>query len=95
MNYIKNDYEKHVISIGSPGSIERVKIQYPKLIEQLNSLYFESYDSGSRRVDLAVEIIRQVGITSDLETSSILKASKYGEEVSGSVTDMVCSFMRN
>ena len=91
MNHVTNDYGQTVIAVGAPGSIERVKVERPKLIDQLNSLYFQAYDSPGRAVDEAVEMMRADGIRSELETSSLLKSSHYGEERPGSVTDLVCS----
>jgi hypothetical protein len=91
MNHTTDDYGRTVISVGAPGSIERMKVERPKLIDRLNSLYFEAYNSPGRAVDCAVELIRNAGIRSELETASLLKASCYGEEPRGSVTDIVCS----
>ena len=92
MNHVTDDYGRIVVSVGAPGSIERVKVERPKLIDRLNSLYFQAYNSPGRAVDCAVEMIRAAGIRSELETASVLKASHYGEEIPGSVTDLVCSF---
>jgi hypothetical protein len=91
MNHVTDDYGRTAVAVGAPGSIERAKIERPKLIDRLNSLYFQAYDSPGRAVDCAVEMIRAAGIRSELETASILKASAYGEERPGSVTDLVCS----
>jgi len=92
MNHVIDDYGRIVVAVGAPGSIERAKVERPKLIDRLNSLYFQAYDFPGRAVDCAVEMIRAAGIRSELETASILKASAYGEERPGSVTDLVCSF---
>jgi hypothetical protein len=94
MNYVENDYGNMVIAVGAPGSLKRLEVQYPKLISELNDLYYESYDEHGRRVDLAVEMIRRTGIVSESETSFLLKTSKYGDELPGSVTSMVCGFNR-
>ena len=91
MNHVTDDYGRSVVAVGAPGGIERVKVERPKLIERLNSLYFQSYGSPGRAVDEAVDMIRAAGIRSELETVSLLKASHYGEERPGSVTDLVCS----
>lgn len=91
MNHVTNDYGKTVPAVGAPGSIERVKVERPKLIDQLNSLYFRAYESPGRAVDEAVEMVRAAGIRSELEAMSVLKASHYGEEKPGGVTDIVLS----
>ena len=90
MNHTTNDYGQTVIAVGAPGSIARAKVERPRLIERLNALYFSAYDSPGRAVDEAVEAIRAEGITDERETATILKASHYGEEQVGSVTDIVC-----
>ena len=91
MNYIVDDYGKTVIAIGAPGSVERAKVQYPKLIDNLNALYFSAYESPGRAVDEAIEKIRAAGINSPLETKSVLQASNYANEPSGSVTSLTLS----
>jgi hypothetical protein len=91
MNHIVDDYGKTVIAVGAPGSIERAKIQYPKLIDELNALYFSAYESPGRAVDEAIEKIRAAGISSPLETKSILQASSYANEPKGSVTSLTLS----
>lgn len=35
MNYIENDKNESVIAVGAPGSIARVTVQYPKLLEKM------------------------------------------------------------
>lgn len=91
MNSIKNDLGQNVVSIGAPASIERVKIEYPKLISRLNSLYEQSYGSYGRAVDLAISMIKDAGVKSELETASLLRASRYAEELKGSATSLVLS----
>ena len=95
MNYTTNDYGQRVIAVGAPGSIERAKVERPKLVELLNRLYFNAYESPGKAVDEAVEAIRAEGITDERETATILKASHYGEEQPGSVTDIVCRIANN
>jgi len=90
MNHVVDDYGNTVIAVGAPGSIERVKVEYPKLIERLTSLYWQAYESPGCAVDEAIEMIRAEGVTSELETVSLLKASQYGQEPHGSVTHIVC-----
>ena len=91
MNYLTDDYGRSVISVGSPASVERVKVEYPKLINNLNSLYYSAYDCAGKAVDEAVQLVRDAGITSKMETNSILMASCYGQEPRGSVTQLVLS----
>lgn len=79
MNHVKNDRGEIVIAIGAPASIARVKVEYPELINQLNSIF--SFDLPRRAIDEAIEAIRAKGITSYLETNSLLKASHYGKEM--------------
>jgi D-arabinose 1-dehydrogenase-like Zn-dependent alcohol dehydrogenase len=78
MNYIIDDYGRQVIAVGAPGSTERMKVQYPKLINSLNSLYLQAHNSHFRAIDEALELIRETGIRSKLETTSLLQASHYG-----------------
>ena len=95
MNHTTNDYGQSVIAVGAPGSIERAKVERPRLIERLNGLYFNAYESPGRAVDEAVEMIRAEGITDERETATLLKVSHYGEEQPGSVTDLVCRIANN
>lgn len=39
MNYIKNDKGEMVIAVGAPGSLARLRCQYPKLRERVNVLW--------------------------------------------------------
>ena len=89
MNYVKDDYGRTVIAVGAPGSIARAKVERPRLIKWLNELYFNAYESPGRAIDEAVETIRDEGIADERETATILKASHYGKEQAGSVTDLV------
>jgi len=88
MNTVKNDKGQWVTAIGAPGSIERVKVEYPALIDDLNRIYIEGgYGNG---IDRAIELIRERGVTSYLEANSLLSASLYStDKGTGSVFDMV------
>ena len=90
MNHIIDDRGTSVISIGAPGSLARVKVQWPRLIERLNALYFSAYESHGKAIDEAVEMIRDSGITSEMETTNIILSSHYKDEPIGSVTHIVC-----
>ena len=81
MNSIKNDKGEMVTAIGAPGSIERVKVKWPALIEKLNTIYKDALGHEYSHVwflNEAIEMIRNAGIKSSLETSSILSATLYG-----------------
>ncbi len=91
MNYIKNDFGVLVLSVGAPCSVERVKVEYPKLIYSINSLYWDAVCESlpGHSVDIAVRMIRDAGISSPLETRSILQASAYSQEGPDTVTALV------
>ncbi len=91
MNQTKNDSGQWVDAVGAPASVERVKVEYPALIDRINSLYFQSCGSPGRAVDEAVQMIRDAGIKGTLETRSVLLASAYSQEGPGSVTQLVSS----
>lgn len=80
VNHVVNDKGETVISIGAPGSIERAKIQWPALIENLNRLYSSAYESYGKAIDDAYQMIRDAGVKGRMETDSILMASDYRNE---------------
>ena len=43
-NMIKNDLGETVWAVGAPGSIERIKCEYPNLIEHLNGVHLIGSD---------------------------------------------------
>lgn len=87
MNYVTDDYGRSVISVGAPGSIERIKCERPKLLARVNSQWdTELYGHG---IDYALKEIRDAGISDPSETTTILKASYFALERPGSVTDLV------
>jgi len=70
-NHLINDRGQSVLAIGAPGSQARVRIQYPKLIESINSYYWASnckHTRGEALDDLAI----QNKITSKIERESII-----------------------
>ena len=79
MNSIKNDIGEIVTAMGAPGSVERVKVEYPSLIKKLNKIYVEALAYGlyGRSIDKAIEVIRESGIKSPLETKNILSVTLY------------------
>ena len=90
MRYLTDDYGRSVISVGAPGSIERAKAQYPRLIDRINSLYWQAEGCPGRGVDEALDMIRADGIKNGLETNSILLSTMYKEQCGKwSVTDLI------
>ena len=72
MNSLKNDKGEWVAQEGAPFSIARMKCQYPKLIDRLESLYCQE-----ARIDMAIEAIREAGITGEFETLKIIDATSF------------------
>lgn len=89
MNKTRNDKGESVIAIGAPGSLERVKVEHPALIERLNALC-----NGEAKVDEAINAIWQAGIRSEIETANLLLASHYGEQPDAT-TQLVCGVARS
>jgi hypothetical protein len=91
MNYITNDRNEPVIAIGAPGSVARARVEWPALIDRLNGLYSRAleYRLPGCAVDETVLMIRTAGVTSEMETSSILQVSDYGQEPQGSVPAII------
>ena len=81
MKYIQNDYGQTVISIGEPGSIVTLAVEYPKLINELNSLYNRSHNYYGKALDKAMEMIKSTGICDEITINGILLASHYREEI--------------
>lgn len=92
MNSILNDYGQSVIAVGASASIERVKVEHPKLIERLNGLF-----NCQANIADAVQAIRDAGVRSELETNSLLLASHFGEQcqTNGTTAALVCSVARS
>lgn len=91
MNTIINDNNESVIAVGAPGSIERCKVQYPNLIKELDSLYYNAYECHGRGIDEAIQMIRTAGVSSYVETINILSNTRYADEPRGSITKFVMS----
>ena len=91
MNHTLDDNGRTVISVGAPGSIERMRCERPALISRLNNLYWSARDASSpgAAVDEAVQMIREAGVKDYRETNAILASSDYSLESSGSVTALV------
>lgn len=78
MNKILNDRGQLVLAVGAPGSIERAKIEYPALIDTLNTFYWASGCTYSKYMaddDLRVKH----SITSKLERKSIINCTDIGK----------------
>ena len=95
VNHVVNDSGKTVPAWGAPGSVARAECEHPKLIEEVNALYWSAYESPGRAVDEAIERIRRAGIVDERETASILMASHYQHETTDSVTGIVMRFTCN
>lgn len=78
VNSVKNDKGEYVIAVGAPSSEARVAVEYPKLIEDINKIYF--WDTWPKRQDLAIELIRERGIKDPLTTTSIMNVSAFGQD---------------
>jgi len=75
VNSIVNDRGQTVYAIGAPGSLARVKVQYPKLIDRLNSLWMQQANIAD-----AIIAVREAGISSPYETNSLIDASFFGQD---------------
>lgn len=77
-NYTLNDKGQEVLAIGAPGSIVRVQVEYPSLIEKINSFWFQFAEGNYRQgIPEVIDMIREAGITSHLETESIIKSTYF------------------
>lgn len=75
MNYVPADNGEMVIAEGAPGSIARVRVQFPCLIEKLRKLKREN-----RPVQDAEFLMQCNGINSRLERNSLLTVASYPPE---------------
>lgn len=65
MNYVQADNGDMVLSIGAPGSLERVRTTYPKLIDKLKSAKPKSMQD-------AEFIMAAHGVNSQMERANLL-----------------------
>ncbi len=72
MNFVMNDQGDFVVAIGAPGSVERARIEFPGLIQKLDSYYSEGLP-----LDKALNVIRDAGARG-IEIQSVLTLSMYG-----------------
>jgi hypothetical protein len=70
VNHVQNDKGEHVIAVGAPGSVARVKVEFPALLEAI---------AGDDDEDALVEIKRR-GITAPLEIESLLSAREPDQD---------------
>lgn len=74
MIYIKNDYEKEVISVGAPGSLAHVKVQYPKLIDRVSYLHLHAFSYHANYDDEIIAAMIEAGVEGKMEAESIIQA---------------------
>lgn len=74
MIYIQNDYGKDVISVGAPGSLAHVKVQYPKLIDRVSYLHMHAFSYHTNCDDEIVAAMIEAGIESRMEVESVVQA---------------------
>lgn len=72
MNYLHNDRGQRVIAVGAPGSRERVKCEYPQLIEELQALRLRG-----KSAEAALRHIRKAGVRGMVEYESLLLEAGY------------------
>ena len=70
-----NDKGQSVLSIGAPGSPARVRVQYPALIERLNSVHVQEGNLAD-----CIDEIRRAGITDNMTTRSLIEVSRFGTD---------------
>jgi hypothetical protein len=80
VNSVKNDRGEFVTAIGAPGSEARVRVEYPALVEKLNKIYWQCYETYGKGQDIAIEAIREAGIKDHLTTNSLMAVSYYGKD---------------
>ena len=86
MNHITNDFGVDVIAVGAPGSIARMRCQWPSLLNSINAMFFD--EGPGRNIDDALEAIKYVGVPKE-DWNAVLIASYYGTEGPGTVTELV------
>ena len=74
MIYIRNDYSKDVISVGAPGSLAHVKVQYPKLIDRVSYLHMHAFSYHANCDDEIVAAMIDAGIEGRMEAEGIVQA---------------------
>lgn len=67
-----NDRGQRVIAVGAPGSRERVKCEYPQLVEELTALRLRGQST-----ETCMRHIRTAGVRGMLEYEALLAAAGY------------------
>lgn len=57
-----------------------------EIIDGINNIFWDNYECYGRRIDLAIEYIRSIGIRNEDETTVLLKKSCYGWDESWILT---------
>lgn len=70
-----NDKGQIFLPFGAPGSPARVRVQYPALIEQLNSIHSQDGDFSE-----CVSAIRDAGVVDRMTTMSLIEVSNFGSD---------------
>lgn len=95
VTWITNDRGESVIAVGAPGSLARVRVERPALIDRLNELCGEGWAGYNE----AIEEISRAGITSHIERESILWSSEFGVLLSNADVEKfpcaTCGFVRH
>lgn len=72
MNHLFNDRGQRVIAAGAPGSRERVKCEYPALLDELRELR-----ARGGKTESAIRCIRKAGVRGMVEYESLLLEAGY------------------
>lgn len=78
MNTITNDFGKAVLAVGAPGSIERVKVQYPKAIRDLINIVRRNSDSTACMYIEAHTYLSRLQV-SQMERQSIIEVCELSQ----------------
>ncbi len=82
MNTTIDDYGRTVTAVGASGSIERVKVEHPKLMSRLSSLYWEAmaYTPPGRYIHYAERMFEDVDIYDKKTRNLIITACDFPVE---------------
>lgn len=72
MNYIPADNGNMVLAEGKPGSVTRARVQYPSLIQKLQTLRRK----GSNEID-AHFVCASAGVNDTTERNAVIAASSF------------------
>lgn len=89
-NHVTSDRGETVIAVGAPGSIERVKVEWPALIEKVAQLYEASADLPGRGLNQATEMIQSAGVdVGSLTMLSILEVAGYRQQKADEIVRLI------